>query len=118
MIITKNLFLHATAEAMSTKSATDLFDNDPEAFDMFSLFSYCLFKSIEKKDITQDAYNIAVSDLIVDILPDTLSETAILKNLALIIFATQIWKALEKPGDSNQKNSDFDDFKSVLKSKK
>lgn len=98
MIITKEVFLRATATAMSTESAAELFDKNPETFDMFSLFSYCLFISIEKKDITIEAYDIAVTDLIVDISPDTISEVSILKKHALIIFAAQIWKALEKTG--------------------
>ena len=56
MKITRHNFLHATANAMELESTAKLFKADPEAFDMFSLYSYAIFQIIEGKNLTEDEY--------------------------------------------------------------
>ena len=56
MKITRHNFAHATANAMEQESTAKLFKADPEAFDMFSLFSYAIFQIIEGKTLTEDEY--------------------------------------------------------------
>ena len=117
MKITKDLFLKATAEAMSRDSTQKLFKAEPQAFNMFTLFSYALFNRIEEKDVTEDEFTDAVATVIVDALPDSIKQSTMIKNLALIIFSLQIWEELEKLDKPNDNNPEYDTYKSVLNSK-
>ena len=117
MKITKDIYIKATAEAMSRESTQKLFKADPQAFDMFSLFSYTLFDRLEGKDVTEDDYSDAVAMVIVDALPDSIKQSTMVKNLALIIFSLQIWDELEKLDKSDRKNPEYDSFKTELNSK-
>lgn len=117
MKITKDIYIKATAEAMNRDSTQKLFKAEPQAFDMFSLFSYTLFNRLEGKDITEDDFTDAVSMVIVDALPDSIKQSTMIKNLALIIFSLQIWDELEKQDKPASKNPEYDSFKTELNSK-
>lgn len=96
MKITKDIYIKATAEAMNRESTQKLFKADSQAFDMFSLFSFILFTSLEGKDVTEDDYTDVLATVIVDALPNSIRQSNKIKILALMIFSFQIWDELEK----------------------
>ena len=97
MKITRHNFLHATANAMEQESTANIFKNNPEAFDMFSLFSYAIFQIIEGKNLTEDEYAEHVTTYVSRLASETsTTNTGLLKTLALLIFSMQIWNELEK----------------------
>ena len=116
MKITKDIFLKATAEAMKYDSCQKLFKAEPVAFDMFSIFAFAVFNRIEGKDITEDVFSDTVASVIVDSLPDEVTDCAMLKDIALVIFSLQIWTELEKMCEPESKDSETEKFKSELKS--
>lgn len=125
MKITKDIYTKATAEAMKKDSTKKLFEAEPNAFDMFSKFSYAVFNRLDGKDITMDDFIDTVSDVLVSSSPDKISDSTMIKQLALIIFSLQIWEELEKldkpDGDnldkSDSNNPEYDSFKTELNSK-
>ena len=97
MKITRHNFIHATANAMELESTTKLLDSDPEAFDMFSLYSYAIFQIIEGKNLTEDEYAEHVTNFTSNLVSDSsTTNRGLLKTLALLIFSMQIWNELEK----------------------
>lgn len=100
MKITKDIYIKATAEAMNRESTQKLFKADSQAFDMFSLFSFILFTSLEGKDVTEDDYTDVLATVIVDALPNSIRQSNKIKILALMIFSFQIWDELEKTGQN------------------
>lgn len=117
MKITKDNFTKATAEAAKWESAQKLFKVDSQAFDMFSLFSFILFNRLEGKDVTEDDFIGYVAMVILDALPDSIKQSTMIKNLALMILSLQIWKELEKQDKSDGNNPEYDSFKTELNSK-
>ena len=116
MKINKDIFLKATAKVMAKDSARKLFEAEPVTFDMFSMFSFAVFNIIDGKDITEDEYSDAVARVIVDALPDQITDCTMLKNIALVVFSLQIWSELEKLDKPEPKDSESENFKSELKS--
>lgn len=116
MKINKDIFLKATAKAMGKDSARKLFEAEPVTFDMFSMFSFAVFNKIDGKDITKNEFSDAVAQVIVDALPDHITDCSMLKDLALVIFSIQIWTELEKLGKPESEDSESENFKSELKS--
>lgn len=116
MKIDKDIFLKATAEAMMKDSTQKLFKAEPVAFDMFSMFAFAILNRIEGKDITEDDFSDTVASVIVDSLPENITDSTMLKDLALVIFSLQIWSELEKMCEPEPKDSETDKFKSELKS--
>lgn len=110
MKIDKDIFLKATAEAMMKDSTQKLFKAEPVACDMFSIFAFAVFNKIEGKDITEDDFSDTVASVIVDTLPENITDSTMLKDIALVIFSLQIWSELEKLDKPDEK------FKSELKS--
>lgn len=117
MKITKDNYTKATAEAMNRELTQKLFKADSQAFDMFSLFSFILFNRLEGKDVTEDDFIGSMAMVILDALPDSIKQSTVIKNLALIIFSLQIWGELEKQDKSDGNNSEYDGFKTELNSK-
>ena len=116
MKIDKDIFLKATAEAMMNDSTQKLFKAEPVAFDMFSMFAFAVLQRIEGKDITEDDFSDTVASVIVDSLPDEITDSSMLKDIALVIFSLQIWTELEKLDKPDQKSPETEKFKSELKS--
>lgn len=116
MKINKDIFLKATAKAMGKDSTRKLFDAEPVTFGMFSMFSFAVFNKIDGKDITEDEYSDAVSSVIVETLPDHITDCSLLKDIALVIFSLQIWTELEKLDKPEKESSESENFKSALKS--
>lgn len=116
MKIDEDIFLKATAEAMMNDSTQKLFKGVPVAFDMFSIFAFLVFYMIEGKDITKNEFFETVSSVIVDTFPDDIADSAVLKDIALVIFSLQIWTELEKMDKPEEKSQETEKFKSELKS--
>lgn len=117
MKITKDIYIKATAGAMNRESSQKLFKADPQAFDMFSLFSFILFNRLEEKDVTEDDFIDSAVMVILDVLPDSINQSTMIKNLALIIFSSQILAELKKQDKSDGNNPEYDSFKTELNSK-
>ena len=117
MKITKDIYIKATTEAMNRESTQKLFKAEPQAFDMFSLFSFILFTRLEGKDVTEDDYTDALAMVIVDALPNSIKQSNKIKILALMIFSFQIWDELEKLDKPDSRNPEYDSFKTELNSK-
>lgn len=116
MKINKDIYLEATAEAMSRKPTKKLFKSEPITFDLFSMFALAVFTRVDGKDITDDEYADAVSTVITDTLPENSTAGSMLKDIALMIFALHIWEELEKLDKPDQKSQETEKFKSELKS--
>ena len=69
MKINKDIFLKATAKAMSHDSTKKLFKAEPVTFDMFSMFSFAVFNRLDGKEITENEFSDTVTQVIVDSLP-------------------------------------------------
>lgn len=116
MKINKDIFLKATAEAMMNDSTQKLFKAEPVAFEMFSIFAFVVFDRIDGKDITKNEFSGTVASVILDTLPDDITDSVVLKDMALVIFSLQIWKELEKMDKPEKKSQETEKFKSELKS--
>lgn len=100
MKINKDIFLAATAKAMQNDSTKKLFKAEPVAFDMFSLFAFAVFNRLDGKDITEDDFVYTIVNVIVDTLPEDISVSTMLKDIALVLFSNMIWTELEKTGQA------------------
>ena len=100
MKINIDIFLAATAKAMQNDSTKKLFKAELVAFDMFSLFAFAVFNRLDGKDITEDDFDDTAADVIVDILPEDITDGTMLKAMALVIFSNMIWTELEKTGQA------------------
>ena len=116
MKIDEGIFFKATAEAMMNDSTQKLFKAEPVAFDMFSTFAFVVFNRVEGKAITKNEFFETVSSVIVETLPDDITGSAVLKDMALVIFSLQIWTELEKTDKPEEKSQETEKFKSELKS--
>ena len=100
---------------MMNDSTQKLFKAEPVAFDMFSIFAFAVFNRIEGKDITEDDFSDTVASVIVDTLSEDITDSTMLKDIALVIFSLQIWTELEKLDKPEEKSQETDKFKSELK---
>ena len=118
MKITMESWLKATAKAMSTEASKKLFSSDSQIKSLFIDYSFHLYTKLKGKTITESEYNKIVADIHVE----TLSETEvnfmlnITIDLTLIIFAVQIWQNLTDQPAEDEMNTEYNNFKSALKS--
>lgn len=119
MTITKETWLKATAEAMGTDACKELFENDSKIEDLFTDYSFHLFQLLSGKTVNCNKFIEVVVDFSTEILSEvTINTTGILVNIALMCFANQIWVNLIKLTESDRINSEYENFRSVLKSQK
>ena len=117
--ITKESWLKATASAMSTNPAKELFKSDSEIKTLFTDYSFHLYLKLKGKTLTKSEFQEAVDNVHTELLTELGADlTNIIVNIALIIFAVQIWKNLTDQIAQDEFNSEYDSFKSVLKSQK
>lgn len=112
MKVTEQEWVKATAQAMAKPDTIELFNNVPDSFDSFALFSYEVYERIKGKDIKGWQYMEKLVEVVTDILPDRKpTKGELYRMLALVTFGMSIhtaWKA-----ESNKKytksvaNSDF-----------
>ena len=119
MTITKEIWLKATAEAMSTEACKELFANDSTMEDLFTDYSFHLLLTLSGKTLDKSEFIHTVGDISKEILSEVgMDITNVLVNLALMCFASQIWENLMKLTESDRVNSEYENFKTVLKSQK
>lgn len=119
MKITRESWLKATAKAMSTDSAKELFKSISESEALFTDYSFHMYLKLKGKTLTESEFKETVADVHSDLLSELGADLLnIVINTALIIFAVQIWENLTDQIAQDQLNSEYDSFKSVLKSQK
>lgn len=119
MKITKEIWLKATAEAMSTESCKDLFDYDPTTEELFTDYAFHLLLTLSGKTLDKPEFIHTVGDISRELLLEFgMNMTNVLVNMALMCFASQIWDNLIALTESEQINSEYENFKTVLKAQK
>ena len=119
MKITRESWLKATAKAMSTDAAKELFKSDSEIEALFTDYSFHLYLKLKGKTITESEFNEIVADVHCNLLYKVGADLInIIVNTALIIFAVQVWENLPDQLTQDELNTEYDSFKSVLKSQK
>lgn len=119
MKITRESWLKATAKAMSTDLAKELFKSDSEVEALFTDYSFHLYIKLKGKTLTESEFNETIADIHMELLSELGADLLnIIVNMALIIFAVQIWENLTDQIAQDQLNSEYDSFKTVLKSQK
>ena len=120
MKITRESWVKATAEAMSTVSAKELFKSDSQIESLFTDYSFHLYIRMKDKDLTESEFNEIVANVHIKLLTELDTDTRLnmVVNLALMIFATQIWTNLISQSEQDETNKEYENFKSVLKSQK
>ena len=119
MKITREIWLKATAEAMSTESCKELFESDPTTEELFTDYAFHLLLTLSGKTLDKAEFIHTVGDISKEILSEVgMDITSVLVNLALMCFASQIWENLIKLTESDRINSEYENFRSVLKSQK
>lgn len=119
MKITRETWLKATAEAMSTEESKELFKNDSLMENLFTDYSFNLFQILSGKTLNHVEFIDEVADFAKEILSGTgIETTSVLVNIALMIFANGIWENMIKLTESEHLNSEYENFKSVLKAQK
>jgi hypothetical protein len=119
MKITRESWLKATAEAMSMEASKKLFKDGTLMEDLFTEYSFSLFQILSGKTLNHEEFIDAVEDFGKEILSETdMKTTTVLVKIALMVFANQIWESMIKLTESDHLNSEYENFKSVLKSQK
>lgn len=119
MKITRESWLKATAKAMSTDSAKELFKVDSQIEALFTEYSFHLYVKLKDKTLTESEFKETLVNLHTDLLSELDADpTSILITLSLHIFAVQIWENLKDQNAQDRLNSEYDSFKSALKSQK
>lgn len=119
MTITKEIWLKATAEAMSTDSCKELFDSEPLAEELFTDYSFHLLLTLSGKTLNKTEFIQTVGDISRDILAETRTDvTSVMVNIALMCFANLIWENLIKLTESDRINTEYENFRAVLKAQK
>ena len=119
MTITKEIWLKATAKAMSTEASKELFKNDSRMKDLYTDYSFNLFQILSGRALNHMEFIDEVAVFAKEILSGTgMETTSVLVNIALMFFANQIWENMEKLTKSDRVNAEYKNFRSVLKSQK
>lgn len=117
MKITKESWLNATAKAMSTDQAKQLFKSDSEIETLFTDYSFHLYMKLKDKTITESEFQETVLNIHTELITELgAGLTYVLVNISLMIFAVQIWENLTDQIAQDELNSEYENFKSVLKS--
>lgn len=119
MEITRESWLKATAKAMSTDAAKELFKADSEIEALFTDYSFHFYIKLKGKTLTESEFNETVANTHCELLNEVGADPVnIIVNMALIIFAVQIWENLKDQIAQGELNTEYDSFKTVLKSQK
>ena len=117
--ITKESWLKATAKAMTTDQAKELFKSDSEIEALFTDYAFHLYIKLKDKTLTESEYQETIAGLHTELLTEIGADLInIIVNIALIIFAVEIWQNLTDQIEQDELNTEYNNFKSVLKSQK
>lgn len=119
MKIARESWLKATASAMSTDQAKELFKSDSEIEALFTDYSFHLYIKLKGKTLTESEFKETLANLHTDLISELGADlTSVIVNIALLIFAVQIWENLTDQIAQDELNSEYENFKAVLKSQK
>ena len=119
MKITKESWLKATANAMTTDQAKELFKSDPKIEQFFTDYSFHLYTKLKGKTLTESEFKETLANLHTGLISELGANLAsVIVNIALLIFAAQIWENLTDQIAQDELNTEYENFKSVLKSQK
>ena len=119
MKITRESWLKATAKAMSIDSAKKLFKSDSETETLFTDYAFHLYIKLKGKTLTESEFHETVADVHTELLTELGGDLPnVIVNLALMIFAVQIWENLTDQVAQNEMNTEYNNFKTVLNSQK
>ena len=94
MKVTEKEWIRATAHAMESPDTIKLFDNVPDTFELFALFSYAVYDRIKGEEITPHLFIDKVIDVITDLLPDRKpNKVELLRTWAVLSFETSVYNA-------------------------
>lgn len=117
MKIPRESWLKATAKAMQTDSAQELFKSDSEIETLFTNYSFHLYTKLKGKTLTESEFNETIADIHIELLSELGADPLnIIVNMVLIIFAVQIWENLTEQSAQDEFTPDYENFKSALKS--
>lgn len=117
--ITRESWLKATAKAMSTNQAKELFKSDAEIESLFTDYAFHLYIKLKGKTLTESEYQETVANIHSELLTEVGADLInIIVNIALIIFAVEIWENLTDQIEQDEMNTEYNNFKTVLKSQK
>ena len=117
--ITKELWLKATANAMTTESAKELFKSDSQIETLFTDYSFHLYTKLKGKTLTGSEFQETLANLHSELISEVGADlTSVIVNIALLIFAVQIWENLTDQFAQDEFNTEYENYKSVLKSQK
>ena len=117
--ITRESWLKATAKAMSTDQAKELFKSDSEIETLFTDYAFHLYIKLKDKTLTKSEFKETIANIHSELITELGADlTNVLINIALIVFALQIWKNLTDQIEQDELNTEYNNFKSVLKSQK
>lgn len=116
MKITRESWLKATAKAMSTDAAKELFKSDSVIEDLFTDYSFHLYLNLKGKTLTEPEFDKIVADIHCNLVSELGEDPLnIIVNTVLIIFALQIWENLTDQIAQDEVNTEYENFKTVLK---
>lgn len=119
MKITRESWLKATANAMTTDQAKELFKSDSQIEQLFTYYSFHLYTKLKGKTITDSEFKETLANLHTELISELGSDlTSVLVSIALLIFAVKIWENLTDQFAQDEFDSEYGSFKSVLKSQK
>lgn len=117
MKITRESWVKATAEAMSAESAKELFKSLPKIEPLFTEYAFHLYIKLKDKTLTKSEYQETIANIHTELLIELGADiTNVLVNLALMVFAVQIWENLTDQIAQDEVNTEYENFKTVLKS--
>lgn len=117
--ITRESWLKATAKAMSTDQAKELFKVDSKFETLFTDYAFHLYIKLKDKTLTDSEYHEAITNIYSKLITELGADfTNVIVNIALIIFAHKIWENLTDQVKQYEINTEYNNFKSVLKSQK
>jgi hypothetical protein len=94
MKVTEQEWVRATAQAMARPDTIELFNNVPDSFDSFALFSYEVYERVKGKDFTGWQFIEKLVEVVTEILPDRKpTKEELTRMLALVTFGMSIYKS-------------------------
>ena len=86
---------------------------------LFTDYSFYLYSKLKGKTLTKSEFKETLDNLHTELISELgLDLTSVLVNIALLIFARQIWENLTDQIAQDEFNSEYENFKTVLKSQK
>ena len=104
---------------MSTESAQELFKSDSEIESLFTDYSFHLYTKLKGKTLTESEFKETLANLHTELISELGADlTSVIVNIALLIFAVQIWENIADQFAQQEFNTEYENYKSVLKSQK